>query len=575
MRIDEIKIKNFKAFKDEEVFKFKGKNVLIYGNNGSGKSSVFWALYTFLQSSVKNNDGIKKYFKYFDNDDEQTHQSLLNIFENEGEGAYIEIKIKNDDGPDKIFKISHNDITTNGADKTVQLFNLSSDFINYKLLHNFYSVSHKNEVNLWSVFERDIFPFLMDTVGTTPMLDRIKKITKDVPRTPRKYPVSNGSRRKNDYLDKLNNLNTEIEGLLYQIQENANDFIKKHFFDKKDVIKIELEFKKKFDFNLVKQKIWGKDAFRNSELQIKLIVKVFEENTGDWRPVHRVQSFLNEAQLTRIAIGVRIGALRTRPQTTKAKILVLDDMLISLDMSNRMKVIKMVLNRKNEPGLKFFDEFQKIILTHDKGFYNVIRNYTTSNDWEYYKFSKDEADNTPPKIVIDKDYLERAKSFLEDGEFEICGNELRKEAESILTKYLNPGLNELNGEFQALSAKIKSAYEKLTVDQRRSFERLFVNKQLPVEKLKKIEGDYESDGTLSPGEKRSLGIIKRELFKYLYKQYEVQEEKEKILNETRDILDRVMNPASHASETPLYEGELREAIEGIHRLKTFLEANSN
>lgn len=574
MRLEEIKIRNFKAFKDEQVFKFKGKNILVYGNNGSGKSSVFWALYTFLQSSVKTNERIEKYFKYFDNENEQTHQSLLNIFENEGEDAYIEIKIKDENGPDKTFKISHDDITTNGEDKTIQLFNLSSDFINYKLLHNFYSVSHKNEVNLWAVFERDIFPFLMDDIGTTPMLNKIKTITKDVPRTPRNYAVSNDSRRKNEYITKLNSLNTEIDGLLFQIQENANDFIKKHFFENKDVIKIELEFKRKFDFNLVQKRIWGKDALRNSEIHIKLIVKVFEENSESWRPVHRVQSFLNEAQLTRIAIGVRIGALRTRPQTTNAKVLVLDDMLISLDMSNRMKVIKMVLNRKNDPELKFFDEFQKIILTHDKGFYNVIKNYTSTNDWEYYKFSKDEADNVAPKVSIDKNYLERAKSFLEDGEFEICGNELRKETESILTKYLNPGLNELNDEFQALSGKIKSAYEKLTLDQRRSFERLFVNKQLSVAKLKKIEEDYEHDDTLSVDEKRSLGIIKRELFRYLYKQYEVQEEKEKILNETKDILDRVMNPASHAGEAPLYEEELREAIEGVQQLKSFLEANN-
>jgi len=43
-KIKEIKIQNFKAFQQEQVFPVNGKHVLVYGNNGSGKSSLFWAL---------------------------------------------------------------------------------------------------------------------------------------------------------------------------------------------------------------------------------------------------------------------------------------------------------------------------------------------------------------------------------------------------------------------------------------------------------------------------------------------------------------------------------------------------
>jgi len=39
-RIKEIKIKNFKAFQEEETFVIDGKNVLVYGNNDAGKSSL-------------------------------------------------------------------------------------------------------------------------------------------------------------------------------------------------------------------------------------------------------------------------------------------------------------------------------------------------------------------------------------------------------------------------------------------------------------------------------------------------------------------------------------------------------
>ncbi|MBA4450555.1 hypothetical protein FHK94_13815 [Cylindrospermopsis raciborskii CS-506_D] len=109
-----------------------------------------------------------------------------------------------------------------------------------------------------------------------------------------------------------------------QIQKNANKFIKDHFFQGKDVIIIELNFGKKFDFDLVKSKIWQEDrqSYRQEQLQINLSVKIYDKK------VERVQSFLNEAELTKIAIGIRIGALLTRPlKSARFKILVLDDML--------------------------------------------------------------------------------------------------------------------------------------------------------------------------------------------------------------------------------------------------------
>ena len=52
-RIDEIKIANFKAFAKEQIITIGRKNLLLYGDNGSGKSSIFWSLYTLYQSCYK------------------------------------------------------------------------------------------------------------------------------------------------------------------------------------------------------------------------------------------------------------------------------------------------------------------------------------------------------------------------------------------------------------------------------------------------------------------------------------------------------------------------------------------
>ncbi len=72
-RIHSIDLKHFKAFQDTPPIELEGKSLLRYGSNGSGKSSIFWALYTFLQSSQKPPAEVHKYF------DPSHRESLVNI----------------------------------------------------------------------------------------------------------------------------------------------------------------------------------------------------------------------------------------------------------------------------------------------------------------------------------------------------------------------------------------------------------------------------------------------------------------------------------------------------------------
>ena len=53
MRVTKIEIKNFRAFHGTHQFNLgkSGRNLLVYGENGSGKSSLYLALKSFLDSS--------------------------------------------------------------------------------------------------------------------------------------------------------------------------------------------------------------------------------------------------------------------------------------------------------------------------------------------------------------------------------------------------------------------------------------------------------------------------------------------------------------------------------------------
>jgi hypothetical protein len=188
-----------------------------------------------------------------------------------------------------------------------------------------------------------------------------------------------------------------------------------------------------------------------------------------------------------------------------------------------------------------------------------------------YKLTKDENSNEAPKLNTDKTHIEKAARFLADGEFDAVGNELRKEVELTIKKYLNQGLNRENEEFQELSKMLKSAYEKYTNNERMAFEKVFVDKEIPLEIIKKIGSDFETDGALNAEQIGRLKGTKKHLFEYLVKQYEVKEQKDKIFADIKIILDRIMNPASHASGEAMYDRELQNAITRVHDLKKLLE----
>jgi AAA15 family ATPase/GTPase len=322
-RIDKIWIKNFKAFPELQEFNLKGKNLLVYGNNGSGKSSLYWALYTLLQSSEKTVARVNDYFAVYDETNERTFQSLRNIFSQETD-SFLEIELQGESP----IKISQGNIT-NVQTSSVKEANKASDFINYKLLHNFYNSTHKQQLNLWKVFERDVFPYFLFDRKTFD--EKLNELYNNLPKRGKKY-----YRRDNDnytqYQGKIDDFNSNLQILIGQITIQANKVLKEKI--EINDTEILLEYSKKLK--------WDENKSREfSDPVIKLSIKVKKD--GVFVPNHRPQSFLNEAALTRIAISVRLGALLTRLASSDWKILVLDDMLISLDMSNRMIVSKIIL----------------------------------------------------------------------------------------------------------------------------------------------------------------------------------------------------------------------------------------
>ncbi len=106
-KIKSITLRNFKFFYGTEVeyeqnkIELNQNNLLLYGENGSGKSSVYWALYTFLQSCLKvEDDEIKKYFR------DNGSQSLKNRYAAESDASGIIVEFISNDGRAQSKKVS-------------------------------------------------------------------------------------------------------------------------------------------------------------------------------------------------------------------------------------------------------------------------------------------------------------------------------------------------------------------------------------------------------------------------------------------------------------------------------------
>lgn len=158
--IKEIEIEGFKAFPNKFSLEL-GKNLLMYGENGSGKSSIYYALHALLQSVYKPDKGAK-YFRY-----EDSEENLINIYKlddvkNNGFKPHIKITLDNEHQ----WELSRDGLSSTpdtADDSELRLLNKTSAFINYSYISRFRSARNSEMINLWNVFIKDILPFYVPT----------------------------------------------------------------------------------------------------------------------------------------------------------------------------------------------------------------------------------------------------------------------------------------------------------------------------------------------------------------------------------------------------------------------------
>lgn len=433
--ITQIEIEGFKAFpKNFKLDLGTGKNLLLYGENGSGKSSLYYALHVLLQSVFKDDKGAK-YFKPGDTNGAEfviNNEHLINIFRfNEAkDNTYTPyVRITFDDG--KIWRLDNGGLSSEngGNESEIRMLNKNSAFINHSYISRFHAARNSEEIDLWNVFYKDILPFHVPKDSEQFLADLYDEIVSDC--------KGNISMRNKRLQEKITLFNTLLDDSISRINTKVSTIYNDNFKNERDSnLSIKLlycsddapENKQKEHFYLYYGNIRNNKTTGRVDLYPP---RIFIEIKENGILIQTPQSHFNEAKLTAIALAVRFAAMTTNV-VTPGSFLALDDMLISLDMSNRTKVVDFLL--------KISNKYKIYLFTHDKAFFNYvcheIHQGGKTEDWVYKRVSYNANKKEP--IVLDEhsDYLSKAKYFYEIGDYDTSAIYLRKQLEQSVGELL-------------------------------------------------------------------------------------------------------------------------------------------
>ncbi len=441
--INRIHICGFKAFPNDFELQLEGKNLLMYGENGSGKSSIYYALHCMFQAPLKPDAGKK----YFDPASEQHLKNLNNL------DADSKIWIDFDGRHPFIYNIDKEgyQFTLLGGKHPLPA-QINGCFVNHQFLFHFFNFRNSQRINLFPVFIKDILPFCKDGNTGLHIGEMYDEITASI--------IKKGRHIHPDYISNIEYFNKAVKKVVEDINIYASDRYNESFKDEGDN---ELVIRLRYDSNFDKPE----DDTNEYWLKYDNIIELVKENggikerkssykklnepfigleisekmpDGNLRKIVKPHTYFNEAKLTAIALAVRFALLNIE-KPADGRFLALDDMLISLDMSNRAKVVDFLL--------KISDKYKIYLFTHDKMFFEYFKHKTRKNQdaWVYKEIYMD-YDKTP-YIRNSEDYLGQAEHYIKQHEYEIAGNFLRKEAEAFCKDFL-PKKKQLTGDFAHL-----------------------------------------------------------------------------------------------------------------------------
>lgn len=424
-RIKKIEIENSRAYYDRQEFILnKGENLLLYGENGSGKSSLFKSINDFIQSFYCHVNYTQNRYKTADADG----GVLLSI------GDYDQKNQQFSNVVDYRFGmgVDNTQVDNTGFMKALAV---TRGFLNYRDLLMMYLQYEEVDPNLFGFFVEHLLGYHVPVIQgkNYALATQWKIIQKEL-----FNPLTRNTLIHRQGLLHLQDFEKVLRSVLDNLFVDVNKFLSQYFNNFNLKIGYDLQ---PILLTYAKSK---KDWRLNQDLRLEILL-------GNAR-ISGYTEELNEARLSAIAICLYLAALKLNPGK-ELHLMFLDDIFIGIDSSNRRPILEMLEYE--------FSDFQIIIATYDRSWYCLARNYLMKckrNTWKFanlFSLQKNVHGQTffVPVLTSGLTAYDKAKEYLHGQrsvDLPAAANYFRKSLEELISEKNLPKELFLNDDFSLI-----------------------------------------------------------------------------------------------------------------------------
>lgn len=408
-KITKIEIENSRAYYDRLIFSMeKGENLLLYGENGSGKTSLFKSLNDFIQSFYSQ----VGYTANRNKPAGANGEVMLTI------GDYNDVTGDVDNLVDYRYAQGVNNTNVAGT-AFMKSLALTKGFLNYKDLLKVYLYEDDNP-NLFKFF---IEHLLKDHVASAQGLNRSfvlewNQIRQDIFNVYNRNAVSHQRG-----LLRLVKFEKVLRAVLDNLFKEVNNYLACYFNN--FALHIDYDLKNMtFNYGIKGKSTW------NIKQDLRLKISIGNSS------INGFIEGVNEARLSAIAICLYLAALKANPGK-ELHLMFLDDIFIGIDSSNRWAILEILEHE--------FKDFQIIMATYDRSWYYLAKNYLSNprgSKWKFINlYSLPKKDNGlsffVPVMTVGKSAYDRAKEYLHGQrpvDLPAAANYFRKALEELISE---------------------------------------------------------------------------------------------------------------------------------------------
>jgi len=401
--INSFRIENFGAFYSSGYSRIllpNGENLLIYGENGSGKSSIYKAFNQFFESSE---DAVIFNINQFLQNQPGTVEVTLANEEQQADQSWKHIS-------SNIYKFNSN-TPSNTNEDFIRKANRLRGFLSYQQLVKTYTLPtvFGNNPNLYELFVEDLLWHHKLTNSNRTIENYWSEIRPGL-------DIKDGRKKLfSSAVNKLPAFNADIQNLINDILPTVNAWLHDYF---------------KYS-TIVSLRLNPPPVSLGQRYVINKTLSFDVNNFG--LPYNSYHNTLNEARLSAFAICFYLASIRLNPSGANFKILFLDDIFIGLDTSNRLPLLEIL--REN------FSDFQIFVTTYDRNWFETAKHwfeFNFSNKWKTLEiFVNDQQfPFEVPLIIYGSDNVLLAEQYFLKKDYPAAANALRRECEVILKKCL-------------------------------------------------------------------------------------------------------------------------------------------